>query len=69
MRWPAVLVTLPMVSALEQEVAHLPLHHAGIAAVPSFQVDFAAHFAKKKQVMIFRMGEGEKIPISISGIG
>jgi hypothetical protein len=47
MRWPAVLVTLPMMGPLEQEFTHLPLHHARVTAISTFQVDFAGHFIEK----------------------
>jgi hypothetical protein len=39
-----VLVALSVLRSLDGEVAHLPFDHAGIATIPSFQVDFVGHF-------------------------
>jgi hypothetical protein len=64
-----VPVLLPVGGPLDAEVAHLPFDYAGIATVPSLYVDFAGDFPKKELVVIFVIGEGEKIPVSISWTG
>jgi hypothetical protein len=58
-----------MMGSLDWEVAHLPLDYPGIAAIPSFQVDFVGYFAKEEPVVIFMPGQGEKNPVSISWTG
>jgi hypothetical protein len=47
MRWSAVLVALPVMGSLDGKVAHLPLDHARIATIPSFQVDLVNDFLEK----------------------
>jgi hypothetical protein len=62
-------MSLSVVSSLGGEIAHLPLDHPGIAAVPPFDIDFAGHLIKEALVVIIMTGEGEKNPVSISWTG
>jgi hypothetical protein len=51
------------------EVAHLPLDHPGITAVSTLDVDFEGDLVQEALVVIMMIGEGEKIPVSISWTG
>jgi hypothetical protein len=64
-----VSVALSMVRSLDREVAHLPFDYAGVAAIPSCQVDFVGDFAQEEPVVIFMAGQGEKHPVSIFWTG
>ena len=62
-------VLLSVVGSFGGEFAHFPLDHSGVAAVPSFDVDFSSHLVKEVLVVIVISGEGGKNPVSISWTG
>jgi hypothetical protein len=62
-------VTLSVVGSLDGEVAHFSFDHAGVAAVSSLDVDFVGYLAEEESVVVFMVGEGEKIPVSIFWTG
>lgn len=55
--------------SFDGEVAHFPFDYSGVAAIPSFHVDFVEDLVKEKPVVIVMTGQGEKIPVSISWTG
>jgi len=46
MRWPAVLVTLPVMSFLHRETAHFSFDHTRTTTVSSLTVEFVGHLNK-----------------------
>jgi hypothetical protein len=67
--WSTGLASLSMLCPFEREVAHLPLDHAWIAAVPAFWVGLAGDLGQQHPIMIIVRGEGGKIPVSKRGTG
>lgn len=67
--WATVVTSLAVMGPLGSEIAHLPLDHPGVAAVPPLAIDLADHLIKKALVVIIMTDEGEKNPVSISWTG
>jgi hypothetical protein len=54
---------------LDREVTHLPLDHARIGPVPTFQVDLITDLVEQHLIVIITVGEGGKTPVSTRGTG
>jgi hypothetical protein len=67
--WSTVAASLAVMGWLGGEIAHLPFDHAGVAAVPSFGIDFAGYLVEENLVVIVMSGQGEKNPVSRSWTG
>lgn len=67
--WATVTVSLLVMGSLGGEVTHFSLDHPGIAAISTLDVDFEGDLVQETLVVIMKIGEGEKSPVSISWTG
>lgn len=62
-------VSLSVMGSLGGEVAHFSLDHPGIAAVSTLDVDFEGDLVQETPIVIMKIDEGGKSPVSISWTG